>query len=1042
MIQIMVMPIAEDIDDAQVDVLCFPATGVFGSSALNPPYIPGQFENIDFEPAQVGVNGPMLHVSAAGLLVLVQAYLNMDQGDSIRLYVGSNLVASTVLPLDHGNRDIGLRIRADKLYPGVHLLRYEIARKSGQLPEGAQMYVWSKPQPPGGIDPEPDNPGHQGLPPAQLQLPPGKVIDKEVAEQGVTASILPWFDMTQGDVLSLFFHGVLIQHTVLKSEVGKPVDVFITPQHIADAGPANPAVLVYQLRDQVENFSSFSERTTVVSDPGVNWLDPVFVPLANEKDQVGLDEVGFDELAVEIVTRPGFALREKLLLRWLATTENGEVVEHSEEQPITRLGIQSFKIPNEIVRVSADSMVRLDYLRTRTDGTQDPAERYFLRVLGESLRLAAPRMPQLIGGFLDSSLTQAVVECGPDARIKKGFRVTLSWVGKTASGREHLYQTFRNVSDRLVGKVIPFNIAAKDIGLLKHGSVAICFEVSDPSLNPALVSGTLLARVDDLDATLPGLTVDGVVAGVLKPADVPYGTDIRIPAASDTRLGDVVHVEGRGDNNDVVYRDRLLINHGKEGKNLDFWLDDHAIERYLNQFFSLLWWIERAGALPQSSSALELFIGDPKLALQAPRVWRALRGILNPLENNQGAVAWVHLADPRPGTKVLLRVKGTAGAGSPVFVPQSLDVDNRAGFTLSPEFVAENLGRKVVIDYDVLGGVRPITSPALELTVLKIADQDAGLVKPVIVEAGGTQFIDLRTMSSDLTCSIPLPLPIAVVGQKVWIEISDSKGAALRVRDGVALNDAEISKGITAKADLKWFAALDDLSRCELTCKIALRSTDTEATALILPLTSYTVKVTPALAIEGSEMLLDGLKVVGGSAYGLQEREVPRNTATRIPTGGREPYTYRVANPALATVDSLGKVKGLKNGLTKIMVTDGAGAQVSYPVRILNVYWLLLNDAYMTPPEARNWLKSVGATEIYNGAGVPLGFNLPTQNFIDVYPLFGGRGLAYGRFFSSNLTYPDLYVIETSLTVNGGLGAGNHSLTESIRKRAMAYIAT
>jgi hypothetical protein len=260
------------------------------------------------------------------------------------------------------------------------------------------------------------------------------------------------------------------------------------------------------------------------------------------------------------------------------------------------------------------------------------------------------------------------------------------------------------------------------------------------------------------------------------------------------------------------------------------------------------------------------------------------------------------------------------------------------------------------------------------------------------------------------------------------------------LREGTPLTAAEISAGISIKAALSWFKALKDLSECQVTCKIALGSKDTEATALILPQAQYTVKVTPALAIDVSQMVLDGLKLVGGPGYGLREREVPRNTASRVPTGGLPSYTYRSADPAIASVDGTGKVAGLKNGLTTIVVTDAANQQVSYPVRVSNVYRLLLNDARMNASEANAWLASVGAARIDN-SGQPLGWGILESNFVDITPIYGGRGLYYLRFISLNLSYPSLYVIGRSLFESNGIqGAGNWRLIDPSKGRAMAYI--
>lgn len=1040
---VMVMPISDEIDDAQFDVAPFASNDAFGLFAINPPYIPGQFVDIDFAPAKVGVNLPMLHTSAKGLSVLIQAYLNMAEQDAIRLYIDSNLVATWVLPADHGNLDVVMHIAANLIPSGVHMLRYEILRKSGQSPEGAQLDVWFKIDPPGGIDPEPDLPGHQRLKPAQLQLAPGQVIDKELAAKGVKATIPFWPYMTKGDVLTLYFHGVAIQRQVLESEVGKDIDVIITEQVIEDAGPADPAVVVYQVKDQVENVSAFSERTTVVSDPGVIWLPPVFVPLADAQDQVSLDDVGFDDLAVEIITRPGFALEERLLLRWLATTQSGDVVEYSEEQPVTRLGIQSFKIPNPIALASSSGMVRVDYLRTRIDGTQDPSQRYIFTLLGKSLRLPAPQVMDLVGGSLDPALAQTIVMCGPDDRIKKGFRVTLTWQGTTASGRPHLYQTYRDVSDRLVGQAIAFNVSAKEIAPLIRGSVLISYEVSHASLNPALLSETLLARVGDLDASLPAPIVAGVVDGVLNPANVPYGTDIRVLAATFTRLGDVVHVEGRGDDVGAIFRDRLLIDHAKAGKDLEFWLDAETILRYQDQFFSLVWWIERPTTLPQSSALIEFYIGDPALALQPPTVRRAPGGILNPLENTDGARARVHVANPRSNDQVRLLIKGAPGAGSPIFAPQPLNAENLAVFPLSPAFIAENLGTQVDVSYELHRNSKVITSRSLILTVKEIIDMDPALTSPKIVEAGGGALIDLRVIKTDLTCVIKPPLPIPVVGQPVWITVSSAGVAPLQLRPGIPLTSEEITLGISVKAARSWFYALKDLSQCELTCKIALRSTDTESSALALPMAQYTVKVTEVFSINTAQMLLNGWKLLGGASYGLREREVVNNVQVRAPAGGRPPYTYRSANPGVAMVDASGKVTGLSNQSTTIIVTDADQQQVSYPVRVMNVYRLILNDTFMTAAQASAWFRQFGASSMDN-SGQPLGWGILHNNFVDVTPIFGGRGLYYGRFVSINLSYPHLYAIEHSLLVsNGIMGARNVYLSDgATRSRAMGYFPT
>jgi hypothetical protein len=487
----------------------------------------------------------------------------------------------------------------------------------------------------------------------------------------------------------------------------------------------------------------------------------------------------------------------------------------------------------------------------------------------------------------------------------------------------------------------------------------------------------------------------------------------------------------------------LPIDQTRVGKDLEFWLDGEAIKFYREQFFSVLWWIERPDELPQSSALLELYIGDPAQSLQPPTVRRAPDGVLDPLENNGGARARVHVASPRPGDQVRLLVKGAPGEGSPTFAPLPLNADNVAFFVLRPSFIAENLGKLVEVLYELIRNGKTIQSRPLMLTVKTISDGDPVLTRPHIVEAGAVPLIDLRIIQTDLTCVVKPPLPIAEVGQRVWIMVSSEGIEPLVLRPGTALTAEEVTQGISVKAARSWFYSLKDLSGCALTCKIALKSTDDEDTALVLPVARYTVKVTEKLAIDTQTMLLNGWKLLGGTAYGLREREVVNNVQVRVPTGGRPPYTYRSANAGIASVDANGKVSGLSNQSTTITVTDADENQVSYPVRVMNVYRLILNNTFMTAAEAGAWFRQFGAVSMDN-SGQPMGWGILHNNFVDVTPIYGGRGLYYGRFVSVNLSYPHLYAIEHSLLVsNGVMGSRNVFLSDgATRSRAMGYFPT
>ncbi|KAA0984638.1 Ig-like domain-containing protein [Pseudomonas sp. ANT_J28] len=199
--------------------------------------------------------------------------------------------------------------------------------------------------------------------------------------------------------------------------------------------------------------------------------------------------------------------------------------------------------------------------------------------------------------------------------------------------------------------------------------------------------------------------------------------------------------------------------------------------------------------------------------------------------------------------------------------------------------------------------------------------------------------------------------------------------------------------------------------------------------------------VTSPLVIDTSLMRLDGKKLIPAGNYGLQAREVLGNTSTHYPTGGVQPYTYVSANPAVASVDSAGKVTGLRNGSTTITVRDATSKTVSYSVQVTNVYRFLLNNTYLTPNQAVSWLRSVGA-EMFDNSGNPIGWSIHAINFFDIMPIYGGLGLAYKRFVSLNLTYPTQYIVDRSLSSSGVEAGGNVLLSSLETARALAYIPT
>ena len=129
------------------------------------------------------------------------------------------------------------------------------------------------------------------------------------------------------------------------------------------------------------------------------------------------------------------------------------------------------------------------------------------------------------------------------------------------------------------------------------------------------------------------------------------------------------------------------------------------------------------------------------------------------------------------------------------------------------------------------------------------------------------------------------------------------------------------------------------------------------------------LQVLDALGVAVAPLELNGLsiKVEGWVASGTAS---VGNTATRVASGGVGPYTYASNNPAVASVTAAGLVTGNRNGNALITVTDRRGSQVSYPVRVSNVYRLVHNWGPVDHNQAVAWMRSLGNAEPCNARAV------------------------------------------------------------------------
>jgi hypothetical protein len=137
------------------------------------------------------------------------------------------------------------------------------------------------------------------------------------------------------------------------------------------------------------------------------------------------------------------------------------------------------------------------------------------------------------------------------------------------------------------------------------------------------------------------------------------------------------------------------------------------------QTVSVAYVLKRNGEQKYSSrEAKARVIGESLPDLVPPTVLTSVNGVLDPMQNLQGATGRVEVQGWRDGDMVQLVVEGTPGVGSPTFTPKPLNTNNQADFPLTRAFIEANMGKTVKVSYLFTRNGMSTESAPLELTVL------------------------------------------------------------------------------------------------------------------------------------------------------------------------------------------------------------------------------------------------------------------------------------------------------------------------------------
>jgi len=213
------------------------------------------------QPQKTGIN----ITSAAHLLIDVAPYPTMDEGDLIELFWDNCYVASRTLTVVDVGQPVQLRVPESFVANGTSRIHYRIMQ-IGQGPAiSAATLVQIKLDCPGGQPSALCGDENQSL--APVSIPPmirRQGVNPNQIKRGVPLTIEPYLNMAIDDEITLRWGDVRMDLPKLKAtDVGQPIQVWVPPAVILEAGEDLRLEVTYCILDRVGNKSRWAPTRTL-----------------------------------------------------------------------------------------------------------------------------------------------------------------------------------------------------------------------------------------------------------------------------------------------------------------------------------------------------------------------------------------------------------------------------------------------------------------------------------------------------------------------------------------------------------------------------------------------------------------------------------------------------------------------------------------------------------------------------------------------------------------------------------------------------------
>ncbi|WP_168232948.1 hypothetical protein [Pseudomonas veronii] len=862
-------------------------------------------------------------------------------------------------------------------------VQVRVIRLSGNPSETMPLRLRVNLRRPGGIAPEPTQPGNRKL---VLVLPPDVEIDginDDRAKLGVQITFRHWENMAPYDLLRLAWGNVIIEYRVQPADVGSDIKLTVEYATIIDVGDSEQLPVAFQVIGPTGNGPDPRALWSVITWISVylrnDRLDPPWLDFPDTAPTIDLAQLGNQHVRIGLyVSAANARIYERVFLIWAGTNENGSVP-HIDDQVLPGGRTYYFDVPNALVKAIASGSATVHYL---LEGNGQPTKRshnLFLSVIGEALKWPAPWVVEAVGDIIPPGPANATVSFREQDTWRPDDLIQITLLVSNPNITTEYKQSKRFDSIPNDKGVLSFTVPGEDIKRFDGLRVQVFYTL----LRTGQDSLSETYQVGEPKRDMPPPKIEKASGAQLDPDDVKNGAKVIAPFAS-TRAGDQMILWWTG----PLASTQVDYDVHRDGELAEFVVPYVFVERNLDQDVIVSYTLKRGLEPTRYSEITSVLIARGLMDLPPPDLVRATitgpgRATLAPLDALNGSDLVVRYVGMLDTDSIKVSMLGRQGQGSPD-IPAKFgnELAGEVVFDIPRQAIAANIGNsdqfmtfKYVVtrrgepspDSQILTvKVLPIPLDELQKTIIRIneADQQTQILDLAKVIDGATAHIGTWHFITEFW-----PVWLTLTGKKNGVNypITLLNGSGGDLVNGDWINQGRYEHPILAT----YLNELDHASTLTMEFSAAFSTSPERADAIVFPPVIYSVLKAPPLTIGNSTMILNGRAIVA-PGWPRNGQEYPGNAQIREAEGGSPPYSYRSRNPGIATVNlNDGKVRGMANGSTYIDVEDRAGNTASYRVEVSNVWQLRENRAGMNWSQAVAWRKSLpGAVGIYYADGI------------------------------------------------------------------------